>query len=114
MTELEKLSKYAKKQPLLRQTLQGPHSAIMIRVERAVTQEHGLGVGEVTAVLETLDKLLSPPNQALVQLTSQTSTTPSALGLLSVAQHLTLLIGKPALTFQIKADHSLARCVLQE
>ena len=92
VTELEKLSRYAKKQPLLRQKLQGPYSAVALRLEHAVAQGEGLGAGEITIALETLDKLLSPLDQALGLLAAQPSTTPAALALLSMAQHLVLLL----------------------
>ena len=105
VTELEKLSKYAKKQPLLRQKLQGPCSAVALRLEHAVAQGEGLGAGEIPVALETLDKLLSPPDQALGLLAAQPSTTPVALALFSMAQHLVLLLGEPlAAWFRLVSD----------
>ena len=89
--ELEKLSKYAKKQPLLRKKLQGPHSIVQLRVGHEMAQGQGIGLGEVPAVLETLDKLILSPT--LGYLLSQASTTPASLGLLSMALHLVLLLG---------------------
>ena len=89
MTELEKLSRYAKKQPLLRQKLRGPHSAVQARL---LQHDQGLTDGELSAVFETLNKLLGSP--VLDHLLSQASTTAASLALETMAQNLVLLLGK--------------------
>ena len=100
VAELAQLSKYTKKLPRLRQRIRGPHSLVMARIGHAMANEQGLTILELPAVLETLDKLISPHNQALLsQLTAQPSTTPAALALFSMAQHLVLLLGASRLPF---------------
>ena len=90
--QLEELSKYAKKQPLFRQKLQASHSIVQLRVEHAMAEKQGLTYGEVGFVLEALDRLLLS-KQGLGQLISQSKPTSAALALLSMAQHLVLLLG---------------------
>ena len=85
---LEKLAKYAKKQPLLRQKLRGPHSAVQARLQQ---HDQGLTDGELSAVFETLNKLLRSP--VLDHLLSQASTAPTSLALQTMAQNLVLLLG---------------------
>ena len=91
LVDVEKLSKYVKKQPLLRQKLRAPHSAVLQRLEHAAAHEQGLDAGEVSAVLAAVNKILL--SQAPGQLSSRPGTTPGALALLSIGQHLVLLLG---------------------
>ena len=86
---LEKLAKYAKKQPLLRQKLRAPHSVVQARLEQ---HEQVLAGGEFPRVLETLDELILSPT--LGNLLSQASTTAASLALETMAQNLVLLLGK--------------------
>ena len=93
--KLEELSKYSKNQTILRQQLQGVHSATLLRLEHAQARDGALGYLEVKVAMETLSNLLSPPNKAVGDFALHPNQTPAALGLLSVARNLVLLIGSP-------------------
>lgn len=93
---VNKDSKYSNKSLALMKRLQGPNSAVIIRVERHVIDHQqqdsseGLESEESKAAVLTIDKFLD----AASRLASQPSTLPAAITVLSLVQNLVYLIGE--------------------